>query len=538
MRSGLPQPVGRTAHGRRRSVTSLRTGVLALVAVLALLVPVTAARPAQAAAPAAPTDVQAVPNGNGVYVTFTAAEGASQYEIWRDGTPLGTTSSTQFDDDTTTRGQHYLYTVRAVSPRSSAFARAYLSQWTDDGSRTWLSTAAGPASCGRFGDGVDVRRVICTTRTATGWRIDRTTKNVSWGNPGNRAWFTVDGKPDYCDLVGKRPAAMRVSCVELGAKGWGAQSTSGVTDWGLGGNRTWLESGSGPALCARTETAAVHGLVCTVRTDDAWKTYRTEQPIDWGHAENRTWLAVNGTITYCATVGDAPDTRAACVALGQDGWEEQSVSPVTDWGLPAGRTWVVSAQGPALCGLTDVGESRRVVCITRTAEGWKTDTTPEVVDWGRVANRAFLSVNGRIDYCDLVGSDVKQVACLELGPSGWGPQTRSAVTEWGDPANRTWVVGREGPALCGRRGGSMHGAVVCTERTDQGWTSHRSPAVLDTGYDAERAWVSAAGQVSFCSVVGDWPGNMRVATTDLTTSGWGAQSISPRTDWGAVVNNE
>ena len=57
------------------------------------------------------TNLRASQTVNSVTLTWTAAAGATGYDVYRDGTKLGSTSGTSYTDRTSATGQTYLYTV-------------------------------------------------------------------------------------------------------------------------------------------------------------------------------------------------------------------------------------------------------------------------------------------------------------------------------------------------------------------------------------------------------------------------------------------
>ncbi len=104
--------------------------------------------------------------------------------------------------------------------------------WTYAENRSWVSTKAGPALCGRTGDPAS-RRLGCTLLTSTGWRFIGLPRATDWGYADARAWVpSPGGTVSYCRTVGDA-ASQRVMCTKLDVVGftWGPDRQSAATDW-------------------------------------------------------------------------------------------------------------------------------------------------------------------------------------------------------------------------------------------------------------------------------------------------------------------
>ena len=64
--------------------------------------------------PAAPSGLVATPGNAAVSLTWTAVSGASSYEVFRNGTQVGTSTTASYSDTGLTNGTAYSYTVRTV----------------------------------------------------------------------------------------------------------------------------------------------------------------------------------------------------------------------------------------------------------------------------------------------------------------------------------------------------------------------------------------------------------------------------------------
>jgi hypothetical protein len=89
--------------------------------------------------------------------------------------------------------------------------------------RTWVSTSAGPALCGRTGT-VHQQRVGCHVLSDAGWRYTGS-QRTPWGLPGYRAFVPAGAGVAYCrTLEVKRGTA--ASCTRMSRLDWGVTRTS------------------------------------------------------------------------------------------------------------------------------------------------------------------------------------------------------------------------------------------------------------------------------------------------------------------------
>jgi hypothetical protein len=204
-------------------------------------------------------------------------------------------------------------------PAKLGWGRSKTSQATDrtlDDNRTWVSTGAGPALCGRTGSESN-QRVGCSVLTEKGWRFSGLGRNLSWGDPVSRV-FVPSGSAgvSYCRTVevdgGDRAACTRL---DAGRGRWGMNrvSSSAVPTEG----RTWHETAAGPALCGPAGNPAGERLSCSVLTSDGWRVAGREGA--WGQT-SAFITSAEGDLSYCRSrVPQAGAPRLVCTALAASG---------------------------------------------------------------------------------------------------------------------------------------------------------------------------------------------------------------------------
>jgi surface antigen len=183
---------------------------------------------------------------------------------------------------------------------------------TADDNRTWLSTHAGPALCGRTGTERD-QRLGCSVLTNAGWTFTGLHRGTAWGDPASRAF--VRSGPNgvsYCRTV-TRQAGDHAVCTRFSAAlgTWGRDRVAGEAERTLAGSRTWQETASGPALCGRTGNDTSQRLGCTVLTQRGWTFSGLGRDTPWGAAG--TFVPSDeGGLSYCRSL--VPPAKAARVA--------------------------------------------------------------------------------------------------------------------------------------------------------------------------------------------------------------------------------
>ncbi|WP_394618994.1 CHAP domain-containing protein [Lentzea sp. JNUCC 0626] len=440
-----------------------------------------------------PGSITALAHGSRVNLSWGASSGATDYQVYRDGTLIATVGTTTYLDAQVSSGQQYNYAVVARSSGgTSAATLKRVATSSEAADRAYLSTKDGPGQCGRAG-APSYQAIVCTVRTATGW-ASATTGHGDWGYLADRAWLTNrDGSVSYCRRVG---AGNQIRCERYDGVGWTTAISPNI-DAGYPEDRAFLSTKDGPALCGRAGGDNYQALVCTTLTASGWVSV-TSGGGDWGYAADRSWLVNrDGTVSYCRRVGDGGQVR--CDRFDGTTWSS-SISPQVDAGYPDNRTYLSTKDGPALCGRAGSPEHQALVCTVLTPSGW-VSVTSGAGDWGYGTDRAWLTnSDGTVSYCRLVGSG-GNVRCERFDGTNWSGSISPNV-DVGYPENRAFVTTKYGPALCGRAGGPQHQALVCSVLTTSGWTS-ATTAHGDWGYGTDRAWLTNSdGTVSYCRRVG------------------------------------
>lgn len=303
------------------------------------------------------------------------------------------------------------------------------------------------------------------------------------------------------------------------------------------GDRAWVSTTAGPALCGGTGNSSSQNLVCTVRNGAAFVKY-TSASGTWNFSVNQAWVPSPDGVEYCTLIGAPPNSKVKCTTFTGTGFSASTTSTNTDWGYVENRAWVSTGVGPALCGRAGTTTNQVLTCTVRTPGGFVHYYSP-AGDWGYAANRSWVpSGGGVVDYCGLVGTppSASKVRCTTFTGAGFDPATVSGVTDWGFASDRNWVSTGDGPALCGRAGSTGNQVLTCTVRSGGVFVRHTSTAG-DWGYAANRAWVpSPGGGVDYCGLIGTAPSSAKVRCTTFTGSTFTASVVSANTDWGYAEN--
>ncbi|GAB2830780.1 CHAP domain-containing protein [Lentzea nigeriaca] len=466
----------------------------------------------------APGAITALVHGSRVNLSWGAAAGAADYQVYRDGVLLAAVGGTTYLDARVSPGQSYNYAVVARnSAGTSPPSAKRITTGFEAADRAYLPTKDGPAECGRAG-AQNYQALVCTMRTATGWSSAATGAG-DWGYLADRTWLpNRDGSVSYCRRVGD---GGRVMCDRFDGTAW-TSTTSPQIDAGYPENRAVLSTKDGPALCGRAGGDTYQALVCTVLTSSGWRSV-TSGPGDWGYSADRSWLVNrDGTVSYCGRVGDGG--RVRCDRFDGMAWSS-SISGQVDVGYPDNRTYLATKDGPALCGRAGDPGYQALVCTVQTPSGWVSVTSARG-DWG-YADRAWLTnADGTVSYCRRVG-DGGRVMCDRFDGTAW-TSTTSPQVDTAYPDNRAYLSTKDGPALCGRAGDQNYQALVCTVLTPSGWVSVTTGRG-DWGYDSDRAWLTGNdGTVSYCRRVG---AGSTVLCDRFDGTGWTSVS-SPAVDAG------
>jgi hypothetical protein len=218
----------------------------------------------------------------------------------------------------------------AFDPARLSWGRDRTSQVPDptlDDNRTWISTGAGPALCGRSGTARE-QRLACSVLTGKGWRFRGLGRTLAWGDAASRA-FVPSGRDgvSYCRAVAT-PAGDRAACTRLdAARGtWGSDRISPAAVHTDPESRTWHETGAGPALCGHAGDLDDQRLSCSVLTSNGWRVPGRDAA--WGQTGTFVTSA-EGELSYCRSLTPpAGPARLVCTALGSSGghWGRNRVS--------------------------------------------------------------------------------------------------------------------------------------------------------------------------------------------------------------------
>ena len=198
---------------------------------------------------------------------------------------------------------------------------------TVDTNRTWVSTAAGPALCGRTGTERD-QSLGCSVLTDTGWTFKGLGRPLAWGDPASRAFVRSGANGvSYCRTVAG-PAGDRAACTRFDAASntWGANRVAGAVERTLDDSRTWHETASGPALCGRTGEPAHQRVSCSVLTRLGWTV--PSRDASWGDLGTYV-TSGEGKLSYCRSLTPpAGPSRLVCMALEASGrvWGRNRIS--------------------------------------------------------------------------------------------------------------------------------------------------------------------------------------------------------------------
>lgn len=198
---------------------------------------------------------------------------------------------------------------------------------TLDDNRTWLSTAAGPALCGRAGT-EDGQRLACSVLTTGGWEVRGVGRTLAWGDLASRA-FVPAGRNgvSYCRTV-VSPTGDRAACTRFDAAtgAWGHDRVAAVVAHTDADSRTWQETGAGPALCGHNQGPDGQRVACSVLTPRGW----TARGRDAAWGVTGTFVpSASGALSYCRGLDPAVGpTRVVCTALAASGraWGPNRVS--------------------------------------------------------------------------------------------------------------------------------------------------------------------------------------------------------------------
>lgn len=294
---------------------------------------------------------------------------------------------------------------------------------------SWVTTAEGPARCGRAGSERHPR-VACSLLTDGTWRYTRATEDTPWGLDGTRAFVPApDGSVSYCRTVGARPRARHLTCtpLDLGSRLWGYDRISGGHRTGLAADATWVDTAAGPALCTVAGRAG-----CRVLTRSGWARTELRPASRVGNPASRAFVATeDGGIAWCRTQGDpARRFRAACAVLDPDRltWSRDHRSRPMRSTQVTDRTWVATPTGPALCGRSGSTGHQRIGCAVLDGDRWRLPSLGRGVRWGSADYRTFVPTADGVGYCRTIGRLRASCTTLDTARLRWSRDQGTRVT--------------------------------------------------------------------------------------------------------------
>ncbi|WP_143448496.1 CHAP domain-containing protein [Kineosporia sp. A_224] len=173
--------------------------------------------------------ISTITHGSRVGLSWQPVAGATGYRVLRDGAHVGTVAAAPYFDRAVSVGQHYTYSVVAMSGADPApGSSVQISTTWDSADHAYLRTKAGPSECGRAGDATH-QYLVCNTLTATGW-VSGFSQVYDWGYATDRAWVSnPNGTVSYCRtfIEGKH-----LVCDTWNGATWTGPKSSGVLDTG------------------------------------------------------------------------------------------------------------------------------------------------------------------------------------------------------------------------------------------------------------------------------------------------------------------
>lgn len=500
--------------------------------------------PVDTTAPTAPTGLRVVSHRGRIGVDWqpsSDAWGVAGYRVSRSGAPVATTpaDATAYWDHQVSPGQAYSYSVVAYDGAGNVSdpATIEVGQPGESADRAWVPTRAGPALCGRTG-APESQRLGCTVLTRKGWLFAGLGRDTRWGREDSRSYVaSPDGGVSYCRNVGDGTLPRGVGCTTLDAETltWGHDRIAGHLDRTLDGDRAWLSTGAGPALCGLVGSPAHPRVGCTVLTDDGWSFGGVGRDTAWGLPGSRAFLSADdGTVDFCRRVaGPGAQVLASCTPFDPATrlWGYDRISELPEPTLDLNRTWLTTRAGPALCGRTGTEQDQRLGCSVLTDAGWTSPGPGPSLSWGAPDSRAFVrSGDNGVFYCRTVaGATGDHAACtrFDAARNTWGTNVVADAVAHSLADSRTWQTTASGPALCGRAGSEAGQRLACNALTPRGWVA--------TGPGGNTPWgdngtfvPSGEGGLSYCRTFTPESGTRRLACTayDATTRAWRHDQVS------------
>ncbi len=459
--------------------------------------------PTDVTPPTAPSGVTADRHVGGVRLQWEPSSddlGVTGYRVSRNGVPLATATESSYWDEQVSPGQGYSYSVTAVDAAGNVSDPVSVTATVEETSvdRTWLTTAAGPALCGRSGS-TEQSRIGCRVQTRRGWRYVGLKREAPWGRDGTRSFVpSADGGLAYCRRVG-RDGHTRATCTELDVErlAWRRDQTSRRADLPLQADSSWVSTSAGPALCGRAGSQARQRVRCTVLTDAGWRSVVSDRETAWGHDGTRAFVANSyGGVSWCREVGPTARPGLACAPLVADTltWGYDRISTASSPVQVVNRAWMDTGAGPALCGRTGSLDRQRVGCTVLTEAGWTHRATP--ARWGDPLSRALLSSGDDVSWCRVLDRGGARAACLRLDSDSlrWRPARTSRGLGSALADRGVWLASDTGPALCGRTGTPQQRRLGCAILSGRRWSVVSSKGEVSWGSVGGRAFLPGAGR--------------------------------------------
>jgi hypothetical protein len=172
---------------------------------------------------------------------------------------------------------------------------------------SWVTTGVGPAWC----SGSAAGRPSCRVLTWKGWRSATARHTLPAGDPLSRAFVAGEGGGvSWCRTLA---ANSRAACTTLDAfhLDWSRDVRSRAVDSAKAATQTWVATGTGPALCARSGRADAQRVTCQVLDGGRWSTATTRRAVGWGEPAYRAFVPSPSGVAWCRTEasGDAHCNR-------------------------------------------------------------------------------------------------------------------------------------------------------------------------------------------------------------------------------------
>ncbi|MHB8497249.1 MAG: hypothetical protein ACYDES_04505 [Acidimicrobiales bacterium] len=271
------------------------------------------------------------------------------------------------------------------------------------------------------------------------------------------------------------------------------------------------------------------------------------QPACSVNTSGQAWVTVAGGSDFCRPVGAGPDNVAsylACTPYNGSTFGTTITSGITDWGYNTDRAWVNVNGAVDYCRQVGLGPNNvasAVECTPFNGTSFGATVLSGVLDWGYPTGAAWVSVYGGVEYCRRVGTGPNNVAsalaCTPFNGTSFGSTSLSGIVDWGYPTAADWVNVNGAVDYCRQVGlgpNNVASALECTSFNLLSFGSTVLSGIVDWGYPTGAAWVSVSGGADYCRRVGAGPDNIASALecTSFNGTSFGSTSLSGIVDWG------